>query len=65
LKVNLRDFIELVDVDEDLFEEKREEAETLAGFILEISEISQPRDKNKFTNCLFTVEMVDKSRSNK
>ena len=33
-KINLKDFYRIVDVDEDLFEDKKGEAETLAGFIL-------------------------------
>lgn len=35
-KINLKDFYRIVDVDEDVFEAHKGEAETLAGFILEI-----------------------------
>lgn len=62
-KVNLRDFYRVVDVDEDVFEEKKGEAETLAGFILEISgNFPAKGQKISFANCLFTVEVVDKKR---
>ncbi len=62
-KVNLRDFYRVVDVDEDLFEEKKGEAETLAGFILEISgNFPAKGQKISYANCLFTVEVVDKKR---
>jgi hypothetical protein len=53
----------VVDVNEDLFEERKGEAETLAGFILKFPNF--PRQKNQFSNCLFTVEVVDKNVSNK
>ena len=53
----------MVDVDEDLFEEKKGEAETLAGFILEISgNFPAKGQKISYANCLFTVEVVDKKR---
>jgi hypothetical protein len=39
LKEESKRFYRVVDVDEDLFEERKGEAETLAGFILEISGI--------------------------
>jgi gliding motility-associated protein GldE len=62
-KVNLRDFYRVVDVDEDLFEERKGEAETLAGFILEISgNFPAKGQKISYANCLFTVEVVDKKR---
>lgn len=62
-KVNLRDFYRIIDVDEDLFEERKGEAETLAGFILEISgNFPAKGQKISFSNCLFTVEVVDKKR---
>jgi hypothetical protein len=50
----------VVDVNEDLFEERKGEAETLAGFILKFPEFSLKGKKNQFSNCLFTVE-VDKT----
>jgi hypothetical protein len=50
----------VVDVNEDLFEERKGEAETLAGFILKFPEFSLKGKKISFSNCLFTVE-VDKT----
>jgi CBS domain containing-hemolysin-like protein len=35
-KINLKDFYRIVQADDDLFESSKGEAETLAGFILEI-----------------------------
>lgn len=62
-KINLKDFYRIIDVDEDLFENSKGEAETLAGFILEIvGNFPKRRQKIQFENCLFTIEMVDKKR---
>jgi putative hemolysin len=62
-KINLKDFYRIIDVDEELFEIKKGEAETLAGFILEILGNFPKKDqKITFENCLFTVEAVDKKR---
>ncbi|MES2241044.1 MAG: gliding motility-associated protein GldE [Bacteroidota bacterium] len=62
-KINLKDFYRIIDVDEELFEEKKGEAETLAGFILEISgNFPAKGQKIAFENCLFTIEVVDKKR---
>lgn len=62
-KINLKDFYRIIDVDEELFEEKKGEAETLAGFILEISgNFPVKGQKIAFENCLFTIEVVDKKR---
>ncbi|MBF2706993.1 gliding motility-associated protein GldE [Flavobacterium soyangense] len=62
-KINLKDFYRVIDVDEDLFEIKKGEAETLAGFILEILGNFPKKDqKIAFENCLFTIETVDKKR---
>ncbi|TDE31846.1 gliding motility-associated protein GldE [Flavobacterium ranwuense] len=62
-KINLKDFYRIIDVDEELFEIKKGEAETLAGFILEILGNFPKKDqKISFENCLFTVEAVDKKR---
>jgi putative hemolysin len=59
----LKDFYRIVNVNETLFEAKKGEAETLAGFILEILALF-PRKGQKiaFDNCMFTVESVDKKR---
>lgn len=62
-KVSLKDFYRVVDVDEENFENAKGEAETLAGFILEISG-NFPRKNAKiiFDTCKFTIESVDKRR---
>ena len=62
-KINLKDFYRIIDVDEDVFESKKGEAETLAGFILEILGNFPKKDqKVTFANCVFTIETVDKKR---
>lgn len=62
-KINLKDFYRIIDVDEDVFESKKGEAETLAGFILEILGNFPKKDqKVTFENCVFTIETVDKKR---
>ena len=62
-KTNLKDFYRVIDVDEELFEIKKGEAETLAGFILEILGNFPHKDqKVTFENCTFTIETVDKKR---
>jgi putative hemolysin len=62
-KINLKDFYRIIDVDEDLFEIRKGEAETLAGFILEIlGNFPKKGQKILFENCLFTIEVVDKKR---
>ena len=62
-KVSLKDFYRVVDVDENKFENAKGEAETLAGFILEISG-NFPRKNAKiiFDAYKFTIESVDKRR---
>ncbi len=62
-KINLKDFYRVIDVEEELFEIKKGEAETLAGFILEVLGNFPKKDqKITFENCLFTIETVDKKR---
>lgn len=62
-KINLKDFYRIIAVDEELFEIKKGEAETLAGFILEILGNFPKKDqKIIFKNCVFTIETVDKKR---
>ncbi len=62
-KVSLKDFYRVVDVDEEKFENSKGEAETLAGFILEISG-NFPRKNAKivFESYKFTIESVDNRR---
>lgn len=62
-KINLKDFYRIIDVDEDLFEEKKGEAETIAGFILEIlGNFPKKGQKIVFENCTFVIESVDQKR---
>ncbi|MCG9791528.1 gliding motility-associated protein GldE [Flavobacterium algicola] len=62
-KINLKDFYRIVEVDEDLFEAKKGEAETLAGFLLEIvGNFPKKGQKITFENCTFKVETVDNKR---
>ncbi len=62
-KTNLKDFYRIIDVEEQLFEEKKGEAETLAGFILEIlGHFPKKGNKIHFENLRFTIEAVDKKR---
>jgi putative hemolysin len=62
-KINLKDFYRIIDVDEGIFEAHKGEAETLAGFILEILGNFPKKDqKIAFQNCIFTIETVDKKR---
>ena len=62
-KINLKDFYRIVDVNEEIFEISKGEAETLAGFILEIlGNFPKKGQKIHFTNVHFTIEAVDKKR---
>ncbi|WP_306353339.1 gliding motility-associated protein GldE [Flavobacterium sp. '19STA2R22 D10 B1'] len=62
-KINLKDFYRIVPVNEEVFENQKGEAETLAGFILEVfGNFPKKGQKINFQNCLFTIEGVDKKR---
>lgn len=62
-KINLKDFYRIIDVDEGLFEEQKGEAETLAGFILELlGNFPKKGQKIVFENCTFVIEAVDQKR---
>jgi putative hemolysin len=62
-KTVLKDFYRVLEIDEVPFEELKGEAETLAGFILEISgRFPKKQEKISFENYLFTVEAVDRKR---
>ena len=62
-KINLKDFYRIIEVDEELFEDKKGEAETLAGFILEIlGNFPKKNQKISLGNCVFTIETVDQKR---
>jgi len=62
-KTSIKDFSKVIDFDEELFEEEKGEAETLAGFILEISgKFPKKKETIKFKNLKFKVEEMDKRR---
>ena len=62
-KINLKDFYRIINVDEELFEIQKGEAETLAGFVLEIlGNFPKKNQKILFENCLFNIESVDNKR---
>lgn len=62
-KTVLKDFYRVLDIDETPFEELKGEAETLAGFILEISgKFPKKQEKISFESYVFTVEAVDRKR---
>lgn len=62
-KIGLKDFYRILDVDEALFEDKKGEAETLAGFILEIlGNFPRKGQKIQFADLLFTIEQLDRKR---
>ncbi len=62
-KTSLKDFYRIIDIEEDDFEESKGEAETLAGFLLEISgNFPNKRQKITFNGIIFTIENIDKRR---
>jgi gliding motility-associated protein GldE len=62
-KVNLKDFYRITGVHEDLFETHKGEAETLAGFILEVlGHFPKKGQKIQFESYRFTIESLDKKR---
>ncbi len=62
-KINLKDFCRITDADEVLFDDSKGEAETLAGFILEIlGNFPKKGQKINFDRYRFTIEAVDKKR---
>lgn len=62
-KINLKDFYRIIEVDELAFENRKGEAETLAGFILELlGNFPKKGQKIHFSTVMFTVELVDKKR---
>ena len=63
-KTALKDFYKIINLEDDtLFEEQKGEAETVAGFVLEISK-SFPKQGSKinFKNYVFTIEALDQKR---
>jgi len=62
-KINLKDFYRIIDQNESDFEQKKGEAETLAGFLLEImGNFPKKGQKINFGNIRFTIESVDRKR---
>ena len=63
-KTALKDFYKVVRTeDESVFEESKGEAETIAGFVLEISgSFPKLNSKINFKNYVFTIEALDKKR---
>jgi gliding motility-associated protein GldE len=63
-KTALKDFYKIIKIEDDtVFENNKGEAETVAGFVLEISK-SFPKLNSKinFKNYVFTIEAMDKKR---
>ncbi|WMI69269.1 gliding motility-associated protein GldE [Mangrovimonas sp. YM274] len=63
-KTPLKDFYKIIKIDdESVFEDHKGEAETIAGFVLEISGLFPKRNsKINFKNYVFTIEALDKKR---
>lgn len=62
-KIPLNDLYRVLDIDGQVFEDKKGESDTLAGFILELSgKIPLKNEKIAFDDYVFTVESVDKRR---
>lgn len=59
-KAHLNDVYRILEINGDDFEDEKGEADTLAGFIIEIEgRIPVKNDKIKFKNLLFTIESAD------
>ena len=62
-KTTLKDFFRVLQIDGSIFEDDENEAETLAGFILEITERYPKKDEIiKFKKYKFTIKDIDKKR---
>ena len=62
-KIVLKDFYKVLQIEEEIFEEHKGEAETLAGFILEISgKFPRKNEILKFEAFQFKIEALDKKR---
>jgi len=63
-KTTLKDFYKIIKLEDDSpFENMKGEAETVAGFVLEISgSFPKPNSKINFENYVFTIEALDKKR---
>ena len=62
-KTSLHDLCRIVKIDKEIFDEYKGDAETIAGFILEISN-SFPKKNSKinFMKFIFKIESIDKKR---
>lgn len=59
-KAHLNDVFRIIEVDSDEFEDARDEADTLAGLIIEVEgRIPTKNEKIKFKNLVFTIESAD------
>ncbi|WP_394351649.1 gliding motility-associated protein GldE [Spongiivirga citrea] len=63
-KTALRDFYKVIDLEDDsLFEDQKGEAESIAGFVLEISgSFPKKGDRISFENYMFDIEALDRKR---
>jgi gliding motility-associated protein GldE len=63
-KTSLKDFYRIIKLeDEQIFENKKGEAETIAGFVLEVSGgFPKKNEVIKYLNYTFTVEAIDQKR---
>ena len=62
-KTNLKDFYRIIEVEEETFDNNKGEAETLAGFVLEIlGNFPKKGQKIHFSTVSFTIESVDRKR---
>ncbi|WP_339893036.1 gliding motility-associated protein GldE [uncultured Algibacter sp.] len=63
-KTALKDFYKIIKIEDDVvFEDNKGEAETVAGFVLEISgSFPKLNSKINFENYVFTIEAMDKKR---
>jgi CBS domain containing-hemolysin-like protein len=65
-KTLLNDFFKLIDIDDDVFDKIKGDADTLAGLILEMKgEIPQKKEKFEYRGYEFIVEAVDNRRIKK
>jgi len=62
-KTTLKVFCNIINMDESEFEDAIGEAETLAGFLLELNgNFPNKNDKIKFKSLIFTIEVIDNKR---
>lgn len=62
-KTLLNDFLKIVDIEDDYFDNLTDDADTIAGIVLELTgEIPVQNTKIDYKNLTFTIESVDKRR---